>query len=104
MVSGRGVASALVVLVASCLCYAGLPTLLPSGGLGFGSQAVGYTSTAKTATLKNKLTTTLNITSNATSGDFTHTNKFGTSPTARASCTLHVTLPPNSNGSPTRNL
>jgi hypothetical protein len=89
---------------------AGSPQLIPLAGTGvapiltinptslsFGSQAVGTTSAAKTVTLTNTGTDTLNITAMSTSGDFSSsTCPASLSPTAN--CIVSVTFSPLGGG------
>ncbi len=64
----------------------------------FGSQLVGTASSVQTVTLANTGTTTLTISSVATSGEFTQANTCGSSVTAGASCAFSVTFAPTSTG------
>src|SRR5713226_2598717 len=64
---------------------------LSSSSLSFGNQQVGTTSAAQTVTLTNSGSSTLNITSIATTGDYAQTNTCGASVTAGANCTISVT-------------
>lgn len=78
------------------------PLSLAPTALAFGNQAVGTTSTAKTMTITNNLTTSLNFTFSA-SGNYSATGS-GTSPcgttlSGKASCTISVTFSPTANGS-----
>ncbi len=68
-------------------------TLTPAS-LTFASQAVGTTSPAKPATLKNTGSGPLRITCIAVSGDFAQTNNCGSKVNPGASCTLNVTFKP----------
>ena len=80
------------------------PTLsLSATSLAFGSQSVGATSTAQTATLKNTGTASLSITNIALTGanpsDFAQSNNCGSSVAAGASCAISVTFTPAASGS-----
>ncbi len=66
--------------------------------LSFGTVAVGGTSAPQNVTLKNTGTSTLNITSIATSGDFAQTNVCGSSLSVGGSCTISVTFTPTTTG------
>jgi len=70
--------------------------------LAFGSQNVGTTSAAQTATLTNVGTTALTINgisiTGTASGQFTQTNACGTSLAAGDSCTISVTFAPKRGG------
>ncbi len=72
-------------------------TLTPAS-LTFASQAVGTTSPAQPATLKNTGSGPLSITSIAVSGDFAQTNNCGSKVNPGASCTLNVTFKPTATG------
>lgn len=76
-------------------------TLTPAS-MTFGNQVVGTQSTAKTATLTNKGTTTLNITtvgfSGTNGGDFLQTNACGKSVPPAGTCTISVTFAPTAVG------
>lgn len=74
------------------------PVTLTPTSLGFGNQAVDTTSTAKTVTLTNNLTTPLTISSVAASGDFAQTNTCGSSVPAKGKCTISVTFMPTTTG------
>jgi hypothetical protein len=77
----------------------GIPVVsLTPASLTFGSQAVGTTSPAQPATLKNTGDGPLTITSIATSGDFAQTNNCGSTVNAGASCTLMATFTPTAAG------
>jgi hypothetical protein len=79
-----------------------VPLTLSPTSLAFGSVAVGTTSTAKTVTVTNNETTTLNFTF-AASGNYAAAGSgatpCGTSLAAGASCTMSVTFTPTANGS-----
>jgi hypothetical protein len=90
---------------------AGSPHQLPLTGVGgvpwvslrpasltFSSQAVGTTSPAQLATLKNTGSGPLTITSIATAGDFVETNDCPSTVQAGAACTLKVTFKPTATG------
>lgn len=66
--------------------------------LTFASAFIGSTSAAKTVTVKNIGTTTINISSIAAVGDFAQTNTCGTSLSAAATCSIHVTYSPTTSG------
>lgn len=73
--------------------------LLTPTSLSFGGQLVTTTSSpAKTISLKNNGTTTLNIISIASSSDFAETNTCGTSLPAGMTCTISVTFTPTAIG------
>ena len=78
------------------------PTVTVSpASLTFGNEVVGATSAKKPVTLTNTGTSTLNITSIATSGDFTQTTSTkpcGTTLAAGKSCTIEVTFTPTQVG------
>jgi len=91
----------------------GSPQLVPLTGfgttlkfsppnLGFGSVAVGVTTAAKTVTLTNSGTATLNITAIAITGanatDFAQTHTCGATLAVAASCTFSVTFKPAATG------
>jgi hypothetical protein len=73
--------------------------------LAFGSQPVGTTSTALTATLSNTGNAAMSIASLAltgtNAGDFAQTNTCGSSVAAGSSCTISVTFTPSASGSRT---
>jgi uncharacterized repeat protein (TIGR03803 family) len=71
---------------------------LTPASLIFASQAVGTTSRAQPATLKNMGDGPLSITSIASAGDFAQTNNCGSTVNAGASCTLMVTFTPTAAG------
>ena len=89
---------------------AGSPQLIPLGGTGvapvltldtntlnFGPQAVGTTSAAKTVTITNTGSDTLNITAMSTSGDYaSSTCPASLAPTA--SCVVSITFSPQAGG------
>jgi hypothetical protein len=75
-------------------------SLAPSS-LGFGNISVGSSSAAQTATLTNTGNAALNITSIATSGDFSETDTCPLSPSTLAaggSCTISVSFSPTMSG------
>ena len=82
-------------------------TLTPAS-MTFGNQVVGTQSTAKTATLTNKGTTTLNITTvgfaGNNGGDFLQTNTCGKSVPPSGTCTISVTFAPLGTGTRTATL
>jgi len=81
-------------------------TLSPTS-LTFGNVVVGATAAAKTVTLTNSGTATLNISSIATSGDFaltTSTKPCGSTLAAGKNCTIKVTFTPTQVGARTGNL
>ena len=82
---------------------AALAALFPSS-LTFANQNVNTTSTTQPVTLTNSGTSTLNISSISTSGDFSQTNNCGTSLAAGASCTLNVAFTPTATGTRTGTL
>src|SRR5258706_5037839 len=76
-------------------CGGAAPTAsLSPTSLTFASRNVGTTSAAQTITLSNGGTAALAITTIAATGDYAQTNTSGTSLTARANCTISVTLTP----------
>ena len=72
--------------------------------LAFGTVIVEATSKAKTATLTNGGTATLDINSITTSGDFASTNTCGSTLAAGKSCKINVTFTPTQTGSRTGTL
>ncbi|HEV2425326.1 MAG TPA: FG-GAP-like repeat-containing protein [Terriglobia bacterium] len=72
-------------------------TLTPSS-LNFGTQTVGTTSSAQVATLTNGASTTLTITSIATSTNFVESNDCGGGLLAGGSCTISVSFKPAKSG------
>ncbi len=82
------------------------PLSLSPTSLTFASQTVGTTSAPKTVTLTNNLSTTLNVTGIAASGDYVVAGS-GTTPcvitgmtlAAKAKCTFSVTFTPEQNAS-----
>ncbi len=64
----------------------------------FGHQKVGTKSAPQTATLRNGLATTLNITSITASGDFTQSNNCGSSLGAGLSCNIVIVFAPTAAG------
>ncbi|HZP63539.1 MAG TPA: CARDB domain-containing protein [Terriglobales bacterium] len=72
------------------------PVGLSPVSISFGTQLVGKTSAAKTITLTNYQTSTLNIFNVSTVGDFSQTNACGTSLPAKGSCLISVTFDPSS--------
>jgi hypothetical protein len=79
-------------------------TELSPSNLAFGSEVVSATSTAQQVTLTNRGSSTLTISSVATSGDFTQMNTCGTSVGVGASCTISITFTPTQGGSRTGTL
>lgn len=77
-------------------------SLAPTGGLSFGSQAVGTTSSGQNITLTNTGGAALSVSSvtitGANAGDFSQTNTCGSSVTAGALCTIRVTFAPSTAG------
>lgn len=77
-------------------------SLAPSGGLSFGSQAVGATSSGHNITLTNTGGAALSVSSISTTGtnasDFTQTNTCGSSVAAGSFCTISVTFDPSAAG------
>jgi hypothetical protein len=80
------------------------PVVLSPTSLSFGNQAEGTTSTAKTVTLTNNLSTALAVSSVTTSGDFGQNNTCGTSVPAKGKCTISVTFMPSIIGGETGTL
>ena len=77
----------------------GIPAVsLTPASLTFGPQAVGTTSPAQPATLKNTGSGPLSITSIAAVGDFAQTNNCGRTVQAGAACTFNVTFTPTATG------
>jgi 6-phosphogluconolactonase (cycloisomerase 2 family) len=75
------------------------PVALSATSLTFASATVGTTSTAKTVTLTNHLTTALSISSPAVSGDFAvASNTCGSAVGAGQKCTIGVTFTPTQVG------
>lgn len=75
------------------------PVTLSASTLNLGTVAVGNTSAAKTVTLRNRQSVTLNFAGIATSAGFSITsNTCGTSIIAGASCTVGVTFSPSATG------
>lgn len=76
-------------------------TISPTS-ISFGSQSLGSTSSAQTATLSNNGSAALAISSlaitGANSGDFAQTNTCGSSVAAGGSCTISVTFTPTASG------
>ncbi len=72
--------------------------------LSFGTVIVEAKSAAKTATLTNGGSATLDINSIATSGDFSQTNNCGSTLAAGKSCAIKVTFSPTQTGSRTGTL
>ncbi|MGO9270105.1 MAG: choice-of-anchor D domain-containing protein [Terriglobia bacterium] len=81
---------------------------LQHGGLAFGNQAVGTTSSAQTVRLTNSGRGTLSITSIGFTGtnahQFAQTNSCGSSLSAGASCAISVTFAPTAVFSPSASL
>jgi hypothetical protein len=75
-------------------------TLTPAS-LTFPAQALGTTSPAQPATLKNTGNAVMNISNIVPSGDFVQTNNCGSSVQPGASCTLNVSFKPTANGTRT---
>jgi len=75
-----------------------VPVALSGSTFGFGAQAIGTTSAAKTVTLKNNQSTALNLSSIVASGDFGQTNNCGSPLAAGASCTINITFTPTALG------
>jgi len=87
------------VLAATILPSAAAQTATVSPtGLTFLTQVVGTTSAAKTATLTNTGSVSLNIASIQTTGDFAQTNNCGSSLAGGAKCTINVTFTPTAMG------
>jgi len=81
---------------------AGSPTVSVSPtSLSFGTLLVNTTSASQTVTLRNSGSAALNISSIATSGDFSQTNSCGSSLAASSSCPILVKFTPTAAG--TRN-
>jgi Abnormal spindle-like microcephaly-assoc'd, ASPM-SPD-2-Hydin len=76
------------------------PTAIPSPtSLNFGSVSVGFVSAPQTVTLSNTSSVTLNISSIATSGDFSiSSNNCGASLPGGGSCMVSVTFTPTAEG------
>jgi len=68
---------------------------LSTTSLLFGNQLLGTTSAVQTVTLANVGTTTLNITSIATAGDYIQTNNCGNTLAAGRSCRINVRFSPS---------
>jgi len=76
-----------------------LAATVSPGALAFGDQVINTASTAKTVTLKNNQTISLNIASITAAGDFGQSNNCGSSVVAGGSCTISVTFTPSATGS-----
>ncbi len=74
------------------------PVGLSPSSVSFGTALVGKASNPKVVTLTNYQTSTLNLSSIITNGDFTQTNNCGNSLAAKAACTITVTLTASSVG------
>src|SRR2546429_48120 len=71
---------------------------LSPASLAFGSQVVGTTSAAQSVTLSNTGSSSLNISSIATTGDYTETNNCNASLGKGASCNINVSFTPTATG------
>src|SRR5205823_3681484 len=71
---------------------------LSSASLAFGSQVVGTTSAAQSVTLSNTGSSSLNISSIATMGDYAQINNCGASLGTGASCSINVSFTPTATG------
>ncbi|MEV0644955.1 discoidin domain-containing protein [Phytomonospora sp. NPDC050363] len=71
---------------------------LSPGGLAFGDQQVGTSSSPRTVTISNPGDATANISSVAVSGDYSRTTTCGSTLAAGASCTASVTFTPSAAG------
>ena len=71
-----------------------IPVTFSPAQLNFSNQAAGTTSTARTVSVTNNLSTTLAISSIQASAPFAQTNNCGTTLGPGASCTLTVTFSP----------
>ncbi len=71
---------------------------LSPASLAFGSQVVGTTSAAQSVTLTNTGSSSLNISSIATMGDYAQTNNCGASLGTGASCSINVSFTPAGTG------
>jgi hypothetical protein len=80
-----------------------MATLSPTS-LIFGSQVIGTTSPAQSATLSNTGTAPLTISAITITGDFAQTNNCGTTLAAATSCTISVTFTPSVTGARTGSL
>ena len=78
------------------------PVTVSPASLAFTSQTVGTTSSAQTVTLKNRLTTSVTISTPASAGDFALAgNTCGASVGAGRTCTVGVTFTPTVGGTRT---
>ena len=81
---------------------------LTPAGISFGSQPVGTTSAAQTATMTNSGNGALNLSAVVIVGinasDFAQTNTCSTSVSPRGSCTVNVTFTPTASGTRTASL
>jgi hypothetical protein len=77
------------------------PASLSHTTLTFSNEIVGSTSTAKSVTLTNNQSVSLNISSIAASGDFAQTNTCGATVLAKGHCTISVTFTPTAVGTRT---
>ncbi len=71
---------------------------LSPASLAFGSQVVGTTSAAQSVTLSNTGSSSLNISSVATMGDYAQINNCGASLGTGASCSINVSFTPTGTG------
>src|SRR5947209_7045916 len=71
---------------------------LSPASLAFGSQVVGTTSAAQSVTLTNTGSSSLNISSVATMGDYAQTNNCNASLGKGASCNINVSFTPTATG------
>ena len=90
---------AISLLAASVVPSLAQTVSLTPAALGFGNQAAGTTSAAKTVTLKNTSSAkTLNITSISVSGDYPNSTTCGSSLAPNATCTVTVSFAPTGLG------
>jgi streptogramin lyase len=98
--------SVLLAISISCVAPCQAQSLSPTS-LGFGTQAINTTSTARSETLKNSSTVPLAITAIGITGDFAATSACPISPSllrAGASCTIAIKFTPTALGTRTGTL
>ncbi len=75
-----------------------LPVMLTPGSANFGNEVVGTTSAPVALNLKNYQTVPLNISSIATTGDYSQTNSCGSTVPPITSCSISATFSPTTTG------
>ena len=95
---GIGVTNVCCVVEGTASFYTPLTLTFSASSLNFGLRQIGLTSPSQTVTITNVSSHSVNFTSIANSGDFSHSDDCPTTMTAGQSCAITVTFTPTGTG------